>query len=64
MRVVAYDPFVAPERFRELGIERVETDAEVYTVADFITLHLPLTDETRLSIGAAVSRRCATALGS
>jgi D-3-phosphoglycerate dehydrogenase / 2-oxoglutarate reductase len=54
MRVVAYDPFVAPERFRELGIERVETDAEVYALADFITLHLPLTDETRLSIGAAV----------
>ena len=54
MRVVAYDPFVAPERFRELGIERVETDAEVYAAADFITLHLPLTDETRLSIGAEV----------
>ena len=52
MRVVAYDPFVAPERFRELGVERVEGLDDVYATADFITLHLPLTDETRGSIGA------------
>ena len=52
MRVVAYDPFVAPERFRELGVERVEKEDEVFTAADFLTLHLPLTDETRRSIGA------------
>ncbi|HYY04863.1 MAG TPA: phosphoglycerate dehydrogenase [Gaiellaceae bacterium] len=52
MRVVAYDPFVAPERFRELGVERVETPDAVYAVAEFVTLHLPLTDETRRSIGA------------
>jgi D-3-phosphoglycerate dehydrogenase len=47
MRVVAYDPFVAKERFRELGIERVETPDEVLAVAEFLTLHLPLTSETR-----------------
>ncbi|HUQ21640.1 MAG TPA: phosphoglycerate dehydrogenase [Gaiellaceae bacterium] len=47
MRVVGYDPFVAPERFRELGADHVETAAEVFTVADFLTLHLPLTDDTR-----------------
>ena len=47
MRVVAYDPFVAPERFRELGVERAETRTEVFAAADFLTLHLPLTDETR-----------------
>src|SRR3989442_11168471 len=52
MRVVAYDPFVAPERFRELGVERVEREDDVYGAADFITLHLPLTDETRGSVGA------------
>jgi D-3-phosphoglycerate dehydrogenase len=52
MRVVAYDPFVAAERFRELGVERLETTAEVYAVAEFLTLHLPLTAETRGSIGA------------
>src|SRR5437588_10273615 len=52
MRVVAYDPYVATERFRELGAERVETPAEIYAAAEFITLHLPLTDETRQSIDA------------
>jgi D-3-phosphoglycerate dehydrogenase len=52
MRVVAYDPFVSPERFRELGVERVESPDDVYEGADFITLHLPLTEETRGSVGA------------
>jgi D-3-phosphoglycerate dehydrogenase / 2-oxoglutarate reductase len=52
MRVVAYDPFVAPDRFRELGVERLEDLTGVYAAADFITLHLPLTDETRESLGA------------
>jgi D-3-phosphoglycerate dehydrogenase len=52
MRVVAYDPFVAPERFRELGVERVESPEDVYASAEFLTLHLPLTGETRGSIGA------------
>ena len=51
MRVAAYDPYVAADRFRELGAERVETTADVYAVADFLTLHLPLTAETRGSIG-------------
>jgi D-3-phosphoglycerate dehydrogenase len=51
MRVVAYDPFVSKERFRELGVERVETPEEVYGAADFLTLHLPLTEETRGQIG-------------
>ena len=57
MRVVAYDPFVAKERFRELGIERTETPEDVYAAADFLTLHLPLTDETRGSIGAEAFER-------
>jgi D-3-phosphoglycerate dehydrogenase len=52
MRVVAYDPFVAPERFRELGVERLETQDDVFAVAEFLTLHLPLTDETRRAIDA------------
>jgi D-3-phosphoglycerate dehydrogenase len=54
LRVVAYDPFVSKERFRELGVDRAETPDELYAAADFVTLHLPLTDETRLSIGAGV----------
>ena len=52
MRIVAYDPFVAPERFRELGAERLEAPADVFRAADFLTLHLPLTAETRGSINA------------
>jgi D-3-phosphoglycerate dehydrogenase len=53
MRVVAYDPYVAADRFRELGAERVESPEDVYAGADFLTLHLPLTPETRGSIGTA-----------
>jgi D-3-phosphoglycerate dehydrogenase len=51
MRVVAYDPFVSADRFRELGVEP-GTFAEVLERADFLTLHLPLTDDTRGSIDA------------
>ena len=53
MRVVAYDPYVAAERFRELGAERVESPEGVYAAADFLTLHLPLSSETRGSVDAA-----------
>ena len=51
MRVVAYDPFVARERFRELGAERAETPDDVLAAAEFLTLHLPLTGETRGFLG-------------
>jgi D-3-phosphoglycerate dehydrogenase len=47
MRVLAYDPFVAKERFRELGVERGESPDDVLAAAEFLTLHLPLTAETR-----------------
>jgi D-3-phosphoglycerate dehydrogenase len=53
MHVVAYDPYVAADRFRELGAERVETPEDAYAAADFVTLHLPLTAETRGSVGEA-----------
>ncbi len=46
MDVVAFDKFVAPERFRELGVEGAETTDELYARADFITIHLPKTPET------------------
>ena len=46
MKVVAYDPFVSAERFRELGVDSASFD-EVLARADFLTLHLPLTDDTR-----------------
>jgi D-3-phosphoglycerate dehydrogenase len=51
MRVVAYDPFVPEERVRELGAEAVGSTDEVLAAADFLTLHLPLTDETRGVLG-------------
>ena len=51
MRVVAYDPFVSKDRFRELGVDRAESPDDVYAVADFLTLHLPLTEETAGAIG-------------
>jgi D-3-phosphoglycerate dehydrogenase / 2-oxoglutarate reductase len=46
MRVVAFDAYVAEERFRELGVEHAASSDELYTVADFITIHLPVTPET------------------
>jgi D-3-phosphoglycerate dehydrogenase len=46
MKVVAFDPFLSPERAVELGVERVALD-ELFARADFITLHTPLTDATR-----------------
>jgi D-3-phosphoglycerate dehydrogenase len=52
MKVVAYDPFVSAERFRELGVES-DSLAGVLTRSDFVTLHLPLTDDTRHAINAA-----------
>jgi D-3-phosphoglycerate dehydrogenase len=52
MQVVAYDPFVSPEVAAKLRVELVSLD-ELYARADFITLHTPLTKETRGLIGAA-----------
>ena len=47
MRVLAFDPFVSAERFRELGVEQAQQSADVYRESDFITIHLPKTPETR-----------------
>jgi D-3-phosphoglycerate dehydrogenase len=52
MKVVAYDPFLSPERAISLGVEKVELDT-LFARADFITLHTPLTDATRNIIDAA-----------
>ncbi|HVV93253.1 MAG TPA: phosphoglycerate dehydrogenase, partial [Hyphomicrobiales bacterium] len=51
MKVIAYDPFLTPERAQDLGVEKVELD-ELLARADFITLHTPLTDRTRNIISA------------
>ncbi|WEX89277.1 phosphoglycerate dehydrogenase [Sinorhizobium garamanticum] len=51
MHVIAYDPFLSKERAEEMGVVKVELD-ELFARADFITLHVPLTDKTRHIIDA------------
>ncbi len=46
MKVIAYDPFLTEERAQKIGVQKVELD-ELLARADFITLHVPLTDKTR-----------------
>src|SRR5207248_2719669 len=53
MKVVGFDPFLAPDRAAQLGIEAVAGLAELLPRCDFLTVHTPLTDETRDLIGAA-----------
>src|SRR6187401_3781843 len=51
MKVIAYDPFLSPERALELGVEKVDL-AELIRRADFVTLHTPLTEKTKNIIDA------------
>jgi D-3-phosphoglycerate dehydrogenase len=51
MKVIAYDPYLTPERALDLGVEKVELD-QLLARADFITLHTPLTDQTRNILSA------------
>lgn len=51
MKVVAYDPYLSQARATEIGVEKVDLD-ELLARADFLTLHTPLTDETRGVINA------------
>ena len=46
MRVLAFDPFVSAERYRELGVDKADAPEDIYAQADFITIHLPKTPET------------------
>jgi D-3-phosphoglycerate dehydrogenase / 2-oxoglutarate reductase len=50
MKIVAFDPFIAPEQARDAEIELAPLD-ELFATADFITVHTPLTAETRGVIG-------------
>jgi D-3-phosphoglycerate dehydrogenase len=56
MKVVAFDPFLSPDRAQDLGIEKVELN-DLLARADFITLHTPLTNETRNIISADAINR-------
>ena len=51
MKVVAFDPYLSPERAVDIGVEKVELD-ELLKRADFITLHTPLTEKTKNIIDA------------
>lgn len=53
MRVVGYDPFLAKDRAAELGIELVEDHMEMLPRIDYLTVHTPLTSETKGLIGQA-----------
>lgn len=57
MKVVAYDPYVSKQRFEELGVEGVEKVDDLYKQADFITVHLPKSPETRGFIGKEAFRK-------
>ena len=50
MKVLAFDPFVQPESAARMGVEMASLD-EIYARSDFITVHVPLTNETRGLIG-------------
>lgn len=62
MNVLAYDPYLSPDNARKMGIEPVGLD-ELYERSDFITIHTPLTSETRgLINGEAISKMKKTAM--
>ena len=52
MRVIAFDPYLTPDRAMEIGVEKVELDA-LLRRSDFITLHTPLTEKTRNILSAS-----------
>ena len=57
MKVVAFDPFLTPERALEMGVEKADLDT-LLAKADFITLHTPLTDQTRNILSAENIAKC------
>jgi D-3-phosphoglycerate dehydrogenase len=58
MHVIAFDPYVGAERYRELGVEKAEASDDVYANADFITLHLPNTPDTEGWLDAEALGKC------
>ena len=57
MKVVAFDPFLSAERAVEMGVEKADLDS-LLARADFITLHTPLTDQTRNILSAENIAKC------
>ena len=57
MRVVAFDPYLAPSRAKGMQIDSVALD-ELLAQSDYITVHMPLTDDTRYMIDEAALAKC------
>jgi len=53
MRVLAYDPYLSHARAKDLQVELFEKLDEIYPQADFVTVHMPMTDETKGMINKA-----------
>jgi D-3-phosphoglycerate dehydrogenase / 2-oxoglutarate reductase len=57
MELLAYDPYVSAERYRELGVERAASPEDLYERADIVTIHLPKTPDTVDFVNAAAFAR-------
>jgi D-3-phosphoglycerate dehydrogenase / 2-oxoglutarate reductase len=57
MKVIAFDPFLSPERAIALGVEKVELD-DIFKRSDFITLHTPMTEKTKGIVNAEALAKC------
>ncbi len=57
MRVLAYDPYLAPSRAKAMQVE-IATMDEIIAQADYITVHMPLTDDTKYMIDEAAFAKC------
>ena len=51
MRVIAYDPYLTDDRAKEMDLEKVELE-QAFVEADYLTVHMPLTDQTRGMVDA------------
>ena len=51
MRVIAYDPYLTEDRVKEMDLEKVELE-QAFTEADYITVHMPMTDQTKGMVDA------------
>jgi len=57
MRVLAYDPYLAPSRAKAMQVESVTLD-ELLAASDYVTVHMPLTDDTHYMIDEAAFAKC------
>jgi D-3-phosphoglycerate dehydrogenase / 2-oxoglutarate reductase len=57
MRVLAYDPYLAPSRAKAMQVEGVTLD-QLLRESDYITVHMPLTDDTKYMIDEAAFEKC------